>query len=94
MSNFEPIIIELRDSQTHGNETIEKLVFGREMCGGDLRGGIKVDNPSYDDIATVASRITGYPEPVFRKMPWHDFSKVVKVVMDFFNDSPLTGGKE
>lgn len=92
--SFEPKIIKLETPLQHGHEEITQLVFGREMCAGDLRDGIKIDRPSYDDCRIVASRICGVPAPVLKDMPWRDFSKVVDVVMDFFNDSPLTGAGE
>ena len=92
--SFEPITITLRTPLKHGPETIEKLVFGREMCAGDLRGGIDIGQPTYDHIRTVASRITGVPDPVLKDLPWHDFSQVVSVVMGFFTDTPLIGEKE
>lgn len=88
---FIPIIVNLESPLLHGDEEITELVFGREMNAGDLQGDIKVGLPTYDEIRMVASKICGVPTPILKKMPWRDFSKVVGVVMDFFNGSHLTG---
>ena len=92
--SFEPVKIQLKNPIQHGNESISELVFGREMCSGDLRGDIQIGMPSYDHVRLVASRITGIPEPVLRTLCWSDFSQVVDLVLGFFNDTPLTGGKD
>lgn len=90
---FEPVTITLTTPLRHGDEEITELVFRREMCAGDMRG-LSVGLPSYDDCRTVASRITGIPEPVLVKMSWYDFSQVVSTVMVFFNNTPLIGGTD
>lgn len=92
--SFEPIKITLETPLEHGASTITELVFPRNMRAGDLRDGIQVGTPTYDDCRTVASRITGVPVSVLAKMEWPDFSKVVNTVMDFFNNTPLIGEKE
>ena len=85
-----PITIKLQKPVKHGEEEVKELKITREMVAGDLRG-IKVAAFTFDDLALIMSRLTGYPPSVLSKISMPDFMRINALVMSFFDDGPETG---
>lgn len=87
-----PITITLKTPMQYGNKDVTELVFARELEGTDVRG-ISVADVRFDDLATVAGRLCGYPSSFIMKLKGADFMAVSKVATDFLSDSPPTGSE-
>lgn len=82
-----PITIKLEKPVHHGEEEVRELKITRPMVAGDLRG-IKVTALTFDDLALVGSRLTGYPPSVLAHLSIPDFTRLNNVVTDFFEPGP------
>lgn len=75
-----------------GDSTIEELTIRRPTAG-DFRG-IKLEKNvevSFDDMLTLASRVTATEEAKLSKMDIADTMEVYGIISNFINPSPKTG---
>lgn len=93
MNNFEPITLTLETPVAHGDEEIKELQILRPMVAGDLRG-IPVQELTHDHICELASRLTGVPTPVIKKLSIPDYLLLAGMVGDFLSGSRPIGEKE
>lgn len=87
-----PARIQLSYPIEFGSETISTIELRRGRLG-DLKG-IKIDGmPSFDQLALVASRMSGKPLPVIERLDAEDAHEVVQCVLAFFMKC-LAGGSK
>ncbi|MCL1915669.1 MAG: phage tail assembly protein [Desulfovibrionaceae bacterium] len=92
---FEPVTIALEDPVMLGKEEIAELTISRPIKVGDVRGiKLNEDLLTFDDLATIVSRLVSQPLPVIQKMSFADFSRVWREIQDFLSVFRETGGSE
>lgn len=84
--------ITLKHPIQFGSETVSELTFRRPKAG-DMRG-IKINaagDMSFDDMLTVAQRVTGRPPAVINEIDLEDLKPVFDVIGGFIKAGHQTG---
>lgn len=84
--------ITLKHPIPYGSETVTELTFRRPKAG-DMRG-IKINgngDMSFDDMLTVAQRVTGKPPSVINEIDFEDLQPVFEVIGGFIKAGQQTG---
>lgn len=90
-----PVTVALRTPVSFGkNETIEALVFQKGNFG-TLKGlGLNItEEPSFDALMMIASRLCGRPLSVIERLDADDVDDVVRMARGFFSRCQGAGNK-
>ena len=88
-----PVTIQLQHPIEFGKgETITELVFRRGKMG-DLKGLKAGEEPSFDQLLLVGSRMCGKPVAALEQLSDGDSGEVVELVLGFFARSQVAGRK-
>lgn len=78
-----PIVVKLQHPVEFAGETIGELTFKRGTLG--VIKGIKVSTePTFDDLVTIAARLSGQPPKLIQMLDVDDAPEVVSIALDFF----------
>lgn len=86
-----PVTVTLDRPLEFGDETITALEFRRGRLG-DLKGLRLQDEPQFDDLLLIASRMCGKPRAALELVDGNAGAEVLQIAMGFYMRS-LAGGK-
>lgn len=87
-----PVRVALDRPIEFGSETITVLEFRRGKLG-DLKGLKLQDDPPFDDLLLIASRMCGKPRAALEMVDGDNASEVLRIAMGFYMRS-LAGGSK